>query len=154
MKESRYTILLLGENFTKPDQFVDLNLSSNYQMIPLPTNVHKSITKLYNSGILKHIITSNQDTVLNFTLKKENFTELHGNYCTEQCDTCNKIYYRHFDVRTGNQRLCELLDCKGKLKQCSYLKHGDQINQDDYNIAIHHLEKADAILCLGAFLTK
>lgn len=144
----------MGENVTKYDQFVDLKLSSSYKMIPLPTDVHKSISTLLKKGVIKHVITSNQDSVLNLILPKENFTELYGNKCTEKCEACQRLYHRQFEVNSGIQRLCENFDCNGKLKPFMEFGVGDQLNSKDFANSIHHLEKADTILCLGAFYTK
>ena len=78
-----------------------------------PTYTHEALVKLYEMGLLKHVISQNGDGLHGLSgMPTEHLSELHGNVYLEICEKCDHRYYRPFYVMddSAGQYFEELAD--------------------------------------------
>ncbi|KAM7432842.1 NAD-dependent protein deacetylase sirtuin-7 [Porites harrisoni] len=128
-----------------------------------PTLTHMSITKLYQEGLVKHVVSQNCDGLhVRSGLPPQALSEVHGNMFVEVCTECEEndtIYYRLFDVtentclrRHLTNRYCH---CCGSQLRDSIVHFGEKGKLRwplNWEGAIEKAKVADCILCLGSSL--
>ncbi|EDO29747.1 predicted protein [Nematostella vectensis] len=127
-----------------------------------PTLSHMSITKLYQEGLVRHVVSQNCDGLhIRSGLPSQALSEVHGNMFTEVCTECedDRIYYRLFDVtertavrRHQTGRFCT--DCGSPLRD-TIVHFGEKgcLEQPlNWQAAFDVAKIADCILCLGSSL--
>lgn len=117
-----------------------------------PSLTHMAILALVRAGLCKHVVSQNVDGLhLRSGFPREMLSELHGNIFQERCQTCDRVYFRNFDVggcgfkKTG--RRCDL-PCGGELFDM-VLDWEDALPVDEFHSAQRHSLLADFSLALG-----
>ena len=136
----------------------DLELKRSLQ----PSSAHMAIARLYCSGLIKFVATTNVDDLhCKSGLPKESLAELHGNSFVEECEKCLKQYKQSFVTRTATGlfehhtgRYCE---CGGPLRDIivnfgNTFEHVPSM-EDQHDAAWVHCLKADLVLVLGSSLS-
>lgn len=124
-----------------------------------PTKCHMSLVKLMQQGLLKFLISQNVDGLHRKSgIPPEKIAELHGNTNLEVCSKCGKGYMRDYRTRTAKTvhnhmtgRICEIPDCKGKLKD-SIINFGENLPEKDLELGFAQSQLADLHVCLGSSL--
>lgn len=119
-----------------------------------PTLTHRAITKLVECDYVKYCITQNVDGLHRRSgLPRGKSCSLHGCIFTEVCESCQKEFFRTFDVggmsfqKTG--RKCT--DCKSDLRD-TLLDWEDSLPERDWERAQTECEMSDLVICLGTSL--
>ena len=119
-----------------------------------PTLTHRAITKLAELDIIKYCITQNVDGLhMRSGIPRSKYSFLHGCIFTEKCESCQKEYFRDYDIggvsfkTTG--RKCQ--DCKGALRD-TILDWEDELPEEDWIRAQEECSKSDLVLALGTSL--
>jgi len=126
----------------------------------LPTATHMSIVKLQEENICKFLITQNCDGLHRRSgLHPEKIAELHGNGNVEECEKCQRKYFRDFtayrlshvsDHFTG--RYCVAPGCGGRLLEWT-IDFGQNLPEREITSGFLNAKKADLHLVLGSSLT-
>lgn len=121
-----------------------------------PGLTHMALVELQRAGILKFIISQNVDGLhLRSGIPRHLLAELHGSSFREICSSCQKEYFRDFEVETiglkETGRRCSDPGCRGRLKD-TVLDWEDALPSQELNPAEKHCKQADVILCLGTSL--
>lgn len=128
-------------------------------MKAIPSVSHMAIVELYESGVLKMLVSQNTDGLhLRSGMNPKGLCELHGNTNLEVCVKCGARYLRDFRTRNACKvhdhftgRLCDEAICKGRLKD-SIINFGEDLPEEDLSKAYLHAEKADLCIVLGSSL--
>nr|XP_039262422.1 NAD-dependent protein deacetylase sirtuin-7-like [Styela clava] len=145
--------------WTKLSSNVKINLEHSLTKAE-PTVAHMVLKKLYDGGIVKHIVSQNCDGLhLRSGLPQNALSEIHGNMYLEICTECDNKIYRIFDVtektslrRHNTGRICE--SCQEELKD-TIVHFGERSKlrwPHNWRGAVENAEKSDLILCLGSSL--
>ncbi|PIK51236.1 putative NAD-dependent protein deacetylase sirtuin-7-like [Apostichopus japonicus] len=146
-----WTLLQKGKE-VKPTSIVDA----------CPTTAHMGIFKLYQEGLVKHVVSQNCDGLhLRSGLPQESLSEIHGNMFIEVCKNCTRErqYIRTFDVtektsfhRHRTSRKCHR--CRSNLEDT--IVHFGEKSSVKYPLnwegAVENVEAAGLIVCLGSSL--
>jgi len=123
-----------------------------------PTITHRAITYLSSPEVdkIQYCITQNVDGLhMRSGISRDRHCFLHGCIFTETCDSCQKEYFRDFDIggvsfkETG--RKCDETDCTGLLRD-TILDWEDALPEHDWERAQDECEKSDVVLALGTSL--
>lgn len=118
-----------------------------------PGRTHGVLFRLWESGILKHIISQNVDGLHRKSgIPSSYLSELHGNIFVERCTKCGLEYERDYNVicsggYTG--RTCEQGHCRGRLRH-SGVGFGDDLPERIVSTAWLESERTDLCLALGS----
>jgi len=125
-----------------------------------PTTSHMCINALVESNIVQYVLSQNCDGLhIRSGLPPQHLAEIHGNMFTEICPSCEKRYYRVFDVteltglrkhKTG--RTCD--KCNTELSD-TIVHFGEKSHPSwphNWQDAEDHADETDLILCLGTSL--
>lgn len=121
-----------------------------------PGITHMTLFELQQAGILKFIVSQNIDGLhLRSGIARSQLAELHGNCFREVCASCEKEYFRDFEIETlgckPTGRRCTEHDCAGKLLD-TIVDWEDALPPAELRAAEKHTKKADLVLCLGTSL--
>lgn len=118
-----------------------------------PGRTHHILYRLWNAGILKHIISQNVDGLHRKSgIPASSLSELHGNIFVERCVSCGQEYERNYNVICSGGftgRHCEKANCKGRLRH-SGVGFGDDLSPEIVGKAWHESERTDLCLVLGS----
>eukprot|EP00747_Dinoflagellata_sp_TGD_P045770 gnl/TRDRNA2_/TRDRNA2_144041_c1_seq1.p1 gnl/TRDRNA2_/TRDRNA2_144041_c1~~gnl/TRDRNA2_/TRDRNA2_144041_c1_seq1.p1 ORF type:complete len:385 (+),score=49.25 gnl/TRDRNA2_/TRDRNA2_144041_c1_seq1:121-1155(+) len=118
-----------------------------------PGRTHKVLFRLWQTGILKHIISQNVDGLHRKSgIPAHALSELHGNIFVERCTRCGWEYERNFNTIVSGGftgRNCDRGNCNGPLRH-SGVGFGDDLPQKVVDRAWSHSEKTDLCLALGS----
>ncbi|ODM90810.1 NAD-dependent protein deacetylase sirtuin-7 [Orchesella cincta] len=125
-----------------------------------PTFTHMAIKELWDKRVVKHIVSQNLDGLhLRSGIPKTALSEVHGNMYVEVCVKCGREFIRLFDVTENTRRhhhktgrYC--YHCGASLIDSVVLfgEKGALRWPLNWAGAEYHVDKADAILCLGSSL--
>jgi len=121
-----------------------------------PGRTHGVLFRLWQQGILKHIISQNVDGLHRKSgVPVEALSELHGNIFVERCVRCGHEHERDYNVICAGGftgRICDQSNCAGRLRH-SGVGFGDDLPERIIRKAWQESECADLCLALGSSIT-
>jgi NAD-dependent deacetylase sirtuin 7 len=126
----------------------------------VPTFTHMCLAKMVQEGLVSHVVSQNCDGLhVRSCLNRSSLSEVHGNMYTEVCSSCDRLYFRLFDVtgQTSLYRHCTgrtCADCGSDLKD-TIVHFGEKgcLEQPlNWQGAMDAAMEADTIVCLGSSL--
>ena len=81
------------------DKWINLQ-QKIYDKNIVPSSTHTNITKLVEAKLVKTVLSTNIDGlhIASGLTRNVNLIEMHGNKFVEECQNCNKEYYRTYTV--------------------------------------------------------